>query len=170
MRGQGAILDALLFMVIASGAATLMIFVSGLYASSTNGQLMTIYNYEYAGNALIALHYAKDDQANWFWIQLRDKLASDTPRDDIDSYLSQGGGANSVWTKLTSSSPAGKNTYLCFEGSAIDTLPDQDIPCYGTPGGGETNGFNMAEPDSPTVYTSSVKITEDVKVILKLYY
>ncbi len=153
MRGQGAILDALLFMVIASGAATLMIFVSGLYATSTNDQIMTIYNYEYAGNALIALHYAKDSQGNWFWNELKDKLASETPGEDIEGYLGPGGDAESIWATLKSSSPAGDKTFLCFVGEGID------LPCYGG-----------TEPNSLTVYTSSVKITPGIKVILKLYY
>ncbi len=153
MKGQGAVLDALLFMVIASGAATLMIFVSGLYASSTNDQIMTIYNYEYAGNALIALHYAKDSQDNWFWSELKDKLASDTPKEDVEAYLGPEGNAESIWMTLNSSSPAGGKTFLCFDREGINLL------CYGG-----------TEPTSLTVYTSSVKITPEIKVILKLYY
>jgi len=145
-------MDALIFMMIASGAATLLLFVSGLYASSTNGQIMTIYNYEYGGNALIAIHYAKDSEGKWFWNELKAKLSESSPESEVSGYLS--GEAKSVWSNITYSSPTG-NTFLCFEGGGTDF-------CYPSK---SQSGFT-----STTVYTSSVKITPDIDVIIKLYY
>jgi len=153
MRGQAAIMDALIFMLVASGAATLLLFVAGIYSSSTTTQINTIYNYEYGGNALIALHYAKDEQGKWFWNELEKKLTT-TNQADIEAYLD--GDARFVWQNITASSPAGQNTKLCFEGAGLGATP-----CY---------PFNTPEPVSTTIYTSSVKITPDINVIIKLYY
>jgi len=151
MKGQAAIMDALIFMLIASGAATLLLFVTGLYASSTNGQIATIYNYEYAGNALIALHYAQDSQGRWFWNELKGMVEGSDSQNEINDYFT--GYAKQVWENITSSSPAGQNTFLCFDGLLSKCYP-----------------FDKVEPDTTTVYTSSVKITPYVTVILKLYY
>lgn len=156
MRGQAAIMDALIFMLVASGAATLLLFVAGIYSSSTNTQITTIYNYEYGGNALIALHYAKDEQGKWFWNELKNKLLSSSQA-DVEAYLT--GNAKYIWQNITASSPAGQNTTLCFQGAAFST--GQVIPCY---------PFSKPEPVSTTIYTSSVKITPDINVIIKLYY
>jgi len=149
MRGQAAIMDALIFMLIASGASALLLFAAGIYSSSTNTQINTIYNYEYAGNALIALHYAKDEKGNWFWNELEKKLLS-TDQTVIKAYMD--GDAHLIWQNVTASSPAGE-TRLCFEGAGLIN------PCYPS-----------EEPKSTTVYTSSVKITPDIDVVLKLYY
>ena len=156
MKGQAAIMDALIFMLVASGAATLLLFVAGIYSSSTNTQITTIYNYEYGGNALIALHYAKDEQGKWFWNELKNKLLSSSQA-DVEDYLN--GDAKYIWQNITASSPAGQNTALCFQGAAFST--GQAIPCY---------PFSKPEPVSTTIYTSSVKITPDINVIIKLYY
>ena len=151
MKGQAAIMDALIFMLIASGAATLLLFVSSMYSSSTNDQIMTIYNYEYAGNALIALHYAKDSEDRWFWNELKAKLLTGDYQELADYFE---GDAEMVWKNITHSSPAGGNTFMCFEGAGLarDCYPDEDVP------------------DSTTVYSSSVKITPTKTVILKLFY
>jgi len=153
MKGQAAIMDALIFMLVASGAATLLLFVAGIYSSSTSTQINTIYNYEYGGNALIALHYAKDEQGRWFWNELEGKLTA-ASQADVEAYMN--GDARFIWQNITSSSPAGQNTTLCFEGAGLGATP-----CY---------PFNRPEPASTTVYTSSVKITPDIDVIIKLYY
>ena len=163
MKGQAAVMDALIFMLIASGAATLLLFVSGLYSSSTNNQMTTIYNYEYGGNALIALHYAKDIQGKWFWNELKNKLNEDYADGIVLSYLQ--GDASGIWAKVIESSPAGKNTFLCFSGAvnfccgarqdSFDCASDVPLPSkYG---------------DS-TVYSSSVGITSQNTVLIKLYY
>jgi hypothetical protein len=151
VKGQAAIMDALIFMLIASGAATLLLFVSSVYSSSTNDQIMTIYNYEYAGNALIALHYAKDSENRWFWNELKAKLLTGDYQ-ELEDYFS--GDAKMVWKNITNSSPAGENTFICFTGAGLakDCYPDIDVP------------------DSTTVYSSSVKITPTKTVILKLFY
>jgi hypothetical protein len=153
MKGQAAVMDGLIFMLIASGAATLLLFVSGLYASSTNGQIASIYNSEYLGNALIALHYAKDTDGKWFWNELRTKLET-KDKATIEAYFNSA--ANQIWENITYSSPAGDRTFLCFDGLG---LTDN---CY--PFG------KVGLLSSTTVYTYSVKITPEIDVILKLYY
>jgi hypothetical protein len=155
MKGQAAIMDALIFMMIVSGAASLLLFVSGLFATSTNNQLITIYNYEYGTNALIAMHYAKDMDGNWFWNELRHKLIM---RESIKTYLD--GKALSVYQNLTYSSPAGANTFLCFNGAPTGL----DGDCY------PTNPNLLEDAATMTVYASSVKITPDIDIIIKLYY
>ena len=151
MKGQAAIMDALIFMLIASSAATLLLFVTTLYSSSTNDQIMTIYNYEYAGNALIALHYAKDTEGRWFWNELKAKL--EYSPDDVEDYLD--GDASAIWGKVVESSPAGQGTFMCFEGAGLRN------GCY---------PFDEPVPESTTIYSSSVKMTPDITVILKLFY
>ena len=153
-------MDAFIFMLICSGAATLLLFVSSLYASSTNGQILTIYNYEYAGNALIALHYAKDSDGRWFWNELKAKLLGDDRDTAVIQYFdATTGPAAAMWRNITESSPAGPDsTFLCFEGAGLSDS------CY--PFGEEA--AVMAEKS--TIHTSSVKISNSVTVILKLYY
>ena len=150
-------MDALIFMLISSSAATLLIFVSGIYASSTNSQITTIYNYEYGGNALIALHYAKDTDGRWFWNELKKKVQGNDVY-AVETYLN--GAAKPIWSNITDSSPAGgENTFLCFEGAGIDCYPQNPEDAF-------EDAFTR------TVYTSSVKISSypDVTVIIKLYY
>ena len=147
-------MDALIFMMIASGAATLLLFVSGLYASSTNGQIMTIYNYEYGGNALIAIHYAKDSDGKWFWNELKNKLLGQSAESEVKDYLSSSGGAADIWSKVLESSPA-QTTLLCFEGASFLDK------CYPS---------ENDAPESNMIYSSSVKITPDIDVLIKLYY
>ena len=155
-------MDALIFMLLTSGAATLLFFASSLYATSTNGQLTSIYNNEYANNAVIALHYAQDTRGMWFWNEIR-RIADE--RINVESYLNSE--ATQVWTNITSSSPAGERTFLCFEGSSIA------VPyCCG----GSTGSVNCNLDKTPsgyerrTTYTSSVRISDVTTAILKLYY
>lgn len=154
-------MDAFIFMLICSGAATLLLFISSLYASSTNGQILTIYNYEYAGNALIALHYAKDTDGKWFWNELKVKLRGNDADTSIAQYFDAAGGgaAADIWRNITESSPAGPDsTFLCFDGAGLLES------CY--PFGEEADVM----ADKSTVHTSSVKISRTITVILKLYY
>jgi len=160
MKGQAAIMDALIFMLLASGAATLLFFASSLYASSTNSQLTSIYNNEYANNAMIALHYAQDTRGMWFWNEIRG--IADT-QDAVETYLN--GYAREVWTNITSSSPAGERTFLCFEGSIVPYCcggSTGSVDCHldRTPSGYERR----------TTYTSSVRISDVTTAVLKLYY
>lgn len=150
MKGQAAIMDALIFMLIAAGASTLLLFVSSLYASSSNVQIMAMYNYEYGGNALIALHYAKDDKGRWFWNEIKN-LVEKYDSKGIDDYLN--GHAEMVWKNVTYSSPAGDRTYLCFKSSSFSH-------CYPSD----------SEPEHINVHTSSVKITPQMDAIIKLFY
>ena len=166
MKGQAAVMDGLIFMLIASGAATLLLFTSSLYATSTNSQIVSIYNQEYGGNALVALHYAKDYKGGWFWNELRGRLDAGASQTDLSYYLSDASQAKQVFENLTYSSPAGENTYLCFK----------EIGSNYCCGKNATSGFSCLRNNPPdefvnrTVYTSSVKITSDTTIFLKLFY
>jgi len=158
-------MDGMIFMLIAAGAATLLLFTSSLYSASTNNQIMKIYNQEYGGNALVALHYAKDNNGAWFWNELRGRFDAGVTPTDIAFYLSSASGAKQVWENLTYSSPAGGTTYLCFKSVASNY-------CCGK----NSSGFSCLRNNPPdefvnrTVYTSSVKITSDTTIFLKLFY
>lgn len=160
-------MDSLIFMLIASGAATFLLFVSSLYVTSTNSQLTTIYNYEYAGNAMIAMHYAKDDGGAWFWNELKSKFSSADPdevQSDVSHYLESG--AKSVWKNISYSSPAGANTILCFEGVGVgfccgDTEHPDHVSC---------GDVVPAYFQNMTIYTYSTKVSSDITAMLKLYY
>lgn len=142
-KGQAAIMDALLFMLVSAGASALLIYVSALYGASTNDQVSAMYNYEYAGNALVALHYAQDKDGDWFWNEVREILNGNDPN-DVKNYISNSG----VWNYIIDSSPA-RYTFLCF-----------DEICYP----------NEPDLEGRTVYTSSVAMDRHWTVILKLYY
>jgi len=148
-------MDALIFMLIASGAGTLLFFVSGLYSTSTNNQIMTIYNYEYAGNALIALHYAKDSNGKWFWNELKNRAIMLDWDAQLNDYFATGGPGEPVWNTLVASSPAPK-TSLCFKTTAF--------------GGADEFCKDSSALGCSTVYSSSVKITAYTTVLFKLCY
>ncbi len=149
MKGQAAIMDALFFMTICAGAATMMFFTSGLYGSSTNQQIITIYNYEYGGTALVAMHYAKDLSGNWFWTELKNKL---NDPNEVKVYLEDE--AATVWANVTYSSPS-KYVYLCFYGTQQYCYP-------GTP-----DPKKRAYTSSVTIVDSSGKSWD---VILEMLY
>jgi hypothetical protein len=158
-KGQAAVTDALIFMLICSGAATLLTYVAGLYGTSTNTQMLTIYNYDFAGTALVSMHYAEDDNDDRFWLKLKEKLTDVTSlnHDPVLDYL-QGPAYTNVLEKLEQSSPT-PNTYLCFEkqGTSINF-------CYSPAGAVETRyGFTHAV---------DTKDNDEDKwsVVLKLYY
>ncbi len=117
-KGQSGVMDAMMFMIITSGAVGMLLFVSGLYAESTNQQVLSSYSYEYAGNALVALHYARDDKGDWFWRKLAEKYDSEHP-DELEEYLE--GDAGNVVEKVRLSSPS-PQTYLCVLDSSVNPL------------------------------------------------
>lgn len=156
-KGQAAMMDAIFFMTVCAGASTLLFYTSGLYGSNTNKQIITIYNFEYAGTALVSLHYAKDLNGDWFWNVLEGKLASD-PINSVNTYFSDvSGPAKDVWKAVKDSSPT-QDVFLCFEGRPNFCYPNTPGPAYG----------------KRTAYTSSVKLIDSHNnawtVILKLYY
>ena len=108
MRGQSAIMDGLIFLLVSSMASGLLIYVSGLYAESSNAQLNSAYSQEFASSAMIALHYAKDSKGNSFWNGLASAGSS-----GMDSYLENAG--KDVWDSLKAKAPS-KNVFFCFDG------------------------------------------------------
>lgn len=157
MRGQGAIMDALLFMMIASAAAGLMIYTTSLYGASSNEQVASIYNYDYSANALIALHYAKDSGGVWFWSEFKNQIKAGT----AVNYLS--GSASGIWNSLSSSSPS-RYTFLCWEYSVNPSRNG----CYPLSYAGVTD--SSLSTAMRTVYVSSVPMDGVTTIILKLYY
>lgn len=113
-RGQAAIMDALFFMTICSGAAVLLFSASASYNSNTNNQIASIYNYEYASTALISLQLVKytdtSGSVKWLWSEIGKALIADNPEAETDKVLKTPGG---VWTALTGTSPT-SNIRLCF--------------------------------------------------------
>lgn len=164
MKGQAAIIDALFFMLICAGASTLLFYTSGLYGASTNRQVITIYNYEYAGTALVSLHYAKDTADDWFWSELKDKLGESNSETLVSTYFGSQyarGRAYHIWEALKGSSPSG-DMFLCFS-SGTDTF------CYPN-----NNPLTDASYERKSAYTSSVNLIDKNRgaweVSIRLYY
>lgn len=160
-KAQAAIVDALFFMLICAGASTLLFYTSGLYGASTNKQIITIYNYEYAGTALVSLHYAKDTNNDWFWNKLKEKLSENNPENSVYNYFGNQytkGRAYGVWEALRDSSPSA-DTFLCFSsGSKVFCYPSNPL----------------LEFEKRSVYTSSVNLIDKNgdtwEIALRLYY
>ena len=104
-KGQSSIIDAFFFLMICASAATLMIYTAGLYGVNTSRQMAMVYNFEYANNALIALHYSQDSSGNYFLNKLEEKLGNiGSERNDVQSYFEND--AEDIWKELISSSPS----------------------------------------------------------------
>ena len=116
MRGQAAVMDSMMFLLIASGAATLLLYVSSIYGSSTNQQIIAMYNYEFGSDALASLHYAKDADGKYFWKELKTKLADSETA--TKTYLNDKVAA--LWQKLKDASPS-QCPFLCFETASGQT-------------------------------------------------
>lgn len=163
-KGQAAIMDALIFMLIAAGAASLLLYISGLYNSSTNSQVISIYNYEYAGNALISLHYARDSDDHWVWLELKKKLAMSSPESEVIDYLD----TTDIKAHITRSSPT-SCTFLNFRRESTGEEIYYPESCDKA-----TATFTPDELKDRPVYTSSVHTRDSMgdvwTVILKLYY
>ena len=166
-KGQAAIMDAFFFLMICTSAATLMIYTAGLYGSNTSRQMAMVYNFEYASNALVALHYAQDGTGAFFWDRLGDEdMLADTagsPKANLQSYLR--GNALDIWIIFIESSPSSR-TALLFKGT-------DSIYCYQSIAG-DTVCTNTYPEASLNVFTSSVKLFDSNNdawdVILQLYY
>ena len=152
MRGQGAIMDAMLFMLIASAGAGLLIYTTSLFGTNTNKEIIAVYNYEYMSNALIALHYAKDNDGQWFWNSLKDHIESG----DAAAYFS--GPAKDVWASLNESSPS-KYTAFCWDYRSSEE-------CYPY----SADEIADIKSKSGTILSSSIKMDPLVTVYLRLYY
>lgn len=167
MRGQAAVMDALFFMLVCSGAAVLLYNVAAAYNTTTTKQVTALYNYEYAQTAIVALHYAKDSQSAWFWNRLRGDLADRTTAGaHIVAYLE--GDGQVVWNKVIASSPA-PYAFLCFESD------DSQIKfCVPSTAGASAKSENDLNTANRPAYTSAIRVTDTAgtqwAVTLKLYY
>lgn len=161
-KGQAGVMDTMIFLLVASGAATLLIYIAGAYGNSANQQIAAIYNYEFAGNALVALHYAQDANGDRFFDKIKENLASDTPANAVNTYL--GRDAAAIWQKLVASSPT-RCVALRFtpaEGTGEFEYPN--------PATREDDCLTLNRP----VYASSLNIHDDDNakwtVSIRLYY
>ncbi len=170
MKGQSAVMDGIFFMLVCGAAATLLFYTAGLSGSNTSRQIATIYNYEYAGTALVTLHYAQDADNNWFWNELKLKLADSDPEGSIQEYVKPGfageGQASEIWNKLTASAPS-QDLVLYFSGV-------NPFYCHGDDSTVFRCGAKPGNLENKTVFASSVKIIDDNlntwDVIMQLYY
>lgn len=154
-KGQAAVMDALFFMMICSVAATLLFYVSSIYGQSIDQQVSAIYNFEYTGNALVALQGADNYD---FWNELKDKVLNEDgekAREHINSN-------RDIWNTLEESSPSNIN-FLCFKGTGCG-----DEFCYPAKVDEKEESFYFT--GNYVVYTSSVDIGQGCQAIMKVYY
>jgi len=111
-RAQAAVMDALVLMMICSAAATLLLYVTSIYGSNSNRQIMAVYDYEYANTALLSLRYVDDNDGNSFWGSLKTVLTETDAHMAMEKYFSQN--ATTIFSKLMDSSPG--DLILQFEG------------------------------------------------------
>lgn len=177
LKAQAAVMDGFFFMLICGAAATLMFYTTGLYGASTNRQIITIYNYEYEGTALVTLHYAKDAAGQWFWLQMKDKLASNQPPPNdpkglVMNYFNNANGASKIWDKIVETSPSqhpvlyfsGPSSFYCYE-------DNNAVACEGALPDGPEPALDLTEM---TVFASSVNLVDNSydkwEVALQMYY
>jgi hypothetical protein len=146
-------MDALLFMLIASAGAGLLIYTTSLFGTNTNREITAIYNYEYMSNAFIALHYAKDSDGLWFWNELPNRIEAG----DAQGYIE--GNNENIWRLVQDSSPA-KYTVFCWE------TPNSDEECYSN----YDKAYADIKKESGTSLSSSIKMNARVTAYLRLYY
>ena len=144
MRGQGAIMDGLFLMMIASSCGVTLIYVAGLYGSNTNIQTISLYNYEYGGNAMVALQYASlpAPSTQTFWTRLEEVLDPSSTVGFTDFMDVE---AATLWADATRYAPTEK-VYLCVKKDV--TVPVEE--CY-------TTWLGTLDPKS-TVYVTSAKL------------
>lgn len=178
MKAQSAVMDGLFFMLICGAASALLFQAASLSAQSTSRQISAIYNYEFASNSLVSMHYAKDAGDRWFWNVLKEKISVSEYETAVQSYIrtaplvsvnDDDGYASGVWTALLEASPS-RNPVLFFNRG------EYSFYCYGE----KTDEFTCSDilPDSisnkQTVYSSSVNLIDDYDekwtVIMQLYY
>ena len=152
MKGQASVVDALFFLMVCSSAASLMIYTSGLYGANNSRQMAMVYNFEYASNALVALHYTEDLSGNFFWNQLKEKLATGGTS-DVNAYLNTGDGRE-IWDDLIDSSPSGKTVLVFKKGGKVYCIDELgDVKCI------NEIAFDV-ENYPKTVFSSSVKLVD----------
>lgn len=154
-KGQAAVMDALFFMMICAVTATLLFYVSSIYGQSIDQQISAIYNFEYTGNALVAIQ-GVDDYA--FWNGLKEKVIDEGEEESI-KYIE--GYEEDVWNTVVESSPSNIN-FLCFEGGGCEDF------CYPESiEGGEKESYYSLDY---AAYTSSFSIGQGCRAIFKVYY
>jgi len=173
-RGQAAVMDALILMMICSAAATLLLYVGSLYGSNSNRQMIAIYNYEYSNTALLSLRYVLDINSEPFWENLKVMLDSSDPQISavqiVNDYMQ--GPASNVFQTLTEASPG--KLVLQFEGPRVFFCHNPEfISCdSGMP---ETwPGALYFEENTFTTYAVSTtlkdKNREDWLVTMKMFF
>ncbi|MBI1973998.1 hypothetical protein HYS54_04245 [Candidatus Micrarchaeota archaeon] len=92
MKAQAAITDALIFMLVSSAAATLLLYVTGLYGSSSTKQLFFSYTNQFTQDSLVTLHYVTDSEGKRFWLEMKSRLdfeKLDDPASNTDTVKRQ---------------------------------------------------------------------------------
>lgn len=148
MRGQGGVLDAILFALISVSASVIMIYTASVFLSGTDNLMLSMYSYQVAKNAWISLMYSNDGdtcslEQGFVFVKIRKLLAGESVDGvtNISEYFE--GPGNEIWERVYRSIPA--NYSLCFESSSVRI-------CY------PNDGFK----DVAMVYTYETTIT-DVK-------
>ncbi|MEM0372793.1 MAG: hypothetical protein QXO69_03090 [archaeon] len=164
LKAQSAVMDGIIFVLVCAAASTLMFYTASLYGASTNRQIITIYNYEYEGTALVTLHYAKDSAGNWFWLELKKILSKNTAQGDVEAYFRNK--AAGVWDNLVASSPS-QDSVLYFSGPS-------SFYCRGKTSASVACGALPADFSAKTVFSSSVNLIDDSfdswEVSMQMYY
>ena len=158
MKGQSSVMDGLIFMLVCSSAATLLFYTASLYGANTNTQISSVYNYEYAGTALVTMHYAQDNDNNWFWSELSRKLHDTDPQSSVVNYVKNN--APSVWNNISLAAPS-SNVVLEFDGAPKFYCSGRDASAF---------SCSLAEPQSNTIFSSSSRMDGDWVVVLRLQY
>lgn len=163
-KGQGAVMDALFFMFICAVASTLMFYVSGLYGQGIDQQISAVYNLEYTGNSLVALHSVNNFR---FWNDIRYRVEEDGDENEITGYID----GEDIWGEVLNSSPS-RYPFLCFEGGcAVDTpycYPNEDSDYVY-----QYEGEDVEEEffrENFVAYTSSVNLDDGCEAVFKVYY
>ena len=169
--GQAAVMDALFFMIVCSGAAVLLFSVAGAYNVNTNRQITTIYNYEFASNVLVSMHMIMYDDISTgekkrLWVDINKALAKDYPAylDEIKNILTK----SYFWKSLKETSPS-PNPWLCFETLAVKA----SFCCFEKKGALMCDDSAQIEPGK-TVFSAAVgtRDSDGIRwtVTLKLIY
>jgi len=165
-RGQGAIMDALFFLLICAVSSTLLFYVSSIYGQGIDQQISSIYNLEYTGNALVALQSHNDHH---FWYDLRKRVmdAGEYEENEVEEYIDD----EEVWEDVEASSPS-PYPFLCFEG--CDNADGYCYPSEGSDYAYEIENEYLDEThfqeEGYVAYTSSVVLETGCEAVFKVYY
>ncbi len=118
MRGQGGVLDAILFALISVSASVIMIYTASVFLSGTDNLMLSMYSYQIAKNAWISLMYSNDGdkcsiEQGFVFVKIRKLLAGESVDGvgSIPEYFD--GPGKGIWERIYESIPA--NYSLCFE-------------------------------------------------------